>query len=307
MRAMILGAGGMLGHDLVSSAPEGVELHALTRAELDITDTASLAARVSDEKPDVILNTAAYTAVDRAEAERDLCFRVNAEAVGELVRIAARARARVVHFSTDYVFNGKASQPYKEDNPTDPVNAYGGSKLAGEQALRTSGADWLIVRTQWLFGIHGKSFPRTMWERASAGLETRVVNDQTGRPTYSKDLATAVWQLTERGARCVRTCRTAPGYRLYALDRTMPPKPGLVRDPEFAGPGIEVEVWAVPEHQFGSFVAGVPAPLGIGNAQLDSGALINPPARRDQRRPGTVSRFRQIATTPDGNGCAGRG
>ena len=203
MRAMILGAGGMLGHDLVSSAPEGVELHALTRAELDITDTASLAARVSDEKPDVILNTAAYTAVDRAEAERDLCFRVNAEAVGELVRIAARARARVVHFSTDYVFNGNASQPYKEDNPTDPVNAYGASKLAGEQALRTSGADWLIVRTQWLFGIHGKSFPRTMWERASAGLETRVVNDQTGRPTYSKDLATAVWQLTERGVRGV--------------------------------------------------------------------------------------------------------
>ncbi|PYO44898.1 MAG: hypothetical protein DMD33_01450 [Gemmatimonadetes bacterium] len=111
MRAMILGAGGMLGHDLVSSAPEGVELHALTRAELDITDTASLAARVSDEKPDVILNTAAYTAVDRAEAERDLCFRVNAEAVGELVRIAARARARVAHFSTDYVFNGRRASP----------------------------------------------------------------------------------------------------------------------------------------------------------------------------------------------------
>ena len=199
MRAMILGAGGMLGEDLVRSAPEGTGLHPFTRHDLDVTDTASLAARILDLQPDVILNAAAYTAVDRAETEGESCFRVNAEAVGELGRIAAQAGARVVHFSTDYVFNGKASQPYREDSPTDPVNAYGASKLAGEHALEQRGAEWLIVRTQWLFGVHGKSFPKTMWERARAGLATKVVRDQTGRPTYSTDLAETVWSLVQRG------------------------------------------------------------------------------------------------------------
>ena len=201
MRVLILGAGGMLGHDLSRTAPNGTDLLPLTKHDLNITDTASLATHVSDKKPDVILNVAAYTAVDRAETESELCYRVNAVAVGELGRIAAKAGARVVHLSTDYVFNGKASQPYGEDSPTDPVNTYGASKLAGEQALEKSGADWLVVRTQWLFGVHGKSFPRTMWERARAGLETRVVKDQTGRPTHSYDLAVTIWELIPRGAR----------------------------------------------------------------------------------------------------------
>ncbi len=174
MRAMILGASGMLGHDLVATV-----------------------------RPDVIVNAAAYTAVDGAEAEPDLAFRVNADAVGELGRIARSSRARVIHFSTDYVFDGRASEPYTEDSPTHPVNTYGASKLAGENALRQSEADSLIIRTQWLFGAHGKSFPRTMWERATTFLNTKVVRDQTGRPTYSRDLASAVWALTERRARGV--------------------------------------------------------------------------------------------------------
>ena len=199
MRALVLGAGGMLGHDLVRAAPSGTELHPFSRQQLDITDPPALAARVSALRPDVILNAAAYTAVDRAEAETKQAWRVNAEAVGELGRIAAEAGARVVHFSTDYVFDGNASRPYREDSPTDPVNAYGATKLAGEDALRRSGADWLIVRTQWLFGVNGKSFPRTMWERAHAGLATKVVTDQTGRPTYSHDVAPAVWKLIDGG------------------------------------------------------------------------------------------------------------
>lgn len=199
MRALILGAGGMLGHDLIHTAPP-VDLQPLTRQQLDVTDPVTLARRVRELRPDIILNAAAYTAVDRAEAEREQAFRVNAEAVGQLGGIAAGAGARVVHFSTDYVFDGTATRPYREDSPTDPVNAYGASKLAGEEALQRSGADWLMVRTQWLFGVTGKSFPRTMWERARAEFATKVVTDQTGRPTYSPNLATAVWQLIERGA-----------------------------------------------------------------------------------------------------------
>jgi dTDP-4-dehydrorhamnose reductase len=143
----------------------------------------------------VIVNAAGYTAVDRAETETEQAHRVNAVAVGELGKLAARAGARVVHFSSDYVFSGTATRPYREGDPTDPVNVYGATKLAGERALGHSAAEWLVVRTQWLFGTHGTSFPRTMWQRARAGQATRVVNDQRGRPTYTKDLAAAVWRL----------------------------------------------------------------------------------------------------------------
>src|SRR5439155_720957 len=105
---------------------------------------------------------------------------------------------RVIQFSSDYVFGGSATQPYSETSAANPVNAYGASKLAGERALAASGATYLLIRTQWLFGAHGKSFPRTMWERARAGHATRVVRDQTGRPTYTRDLAAAVWTLIGR-------------------------------------------------------------------------------------------------------------
>jgi dTDP-4-dehydrorhamnose reductase len=200
MRALILGAGGMLGHDLLATAPQDVDLFPFTRGALDITNARAVAAAVADARPNVIINAAAYTAVDQAESEPELAFRLNAEAVGELGRLAARAGARVVHFSTDFVFDGTATEPYEEDSPAHPVNAYGASKLAGETALRQSGADFLIVRTQWLFGLQGRSFPRTMWERAGAGLATRVVGDQTGRPTYTEDLAGITWALIDRAA-----------------------------------------------------------------------------------------------------------
>jgi dTDP-4-dehydrorhamnose reductase len=203
MRVLLLGADGMLGRDLATSVPSGAALDLLTLDDLDITDSAALGARIEALRPELILNAAAYTAVDRAETETEQAHRANAVAVGELGRLAARAGARVVHFSTDYVFSGNASRPYREGDPTDPVNVYGATKLAGERALAHSDATWLIVRTQWLFGAHGTSFPRTMWQRAGAGEATRVVNDQRGRPTYTKDLAAAVWRLIERGARGV--------------------------------------------------------------------------------------------------------
>ncbi len=200
MRVMILGAGGMLGHDLLATKPADISTFPFTRRALDITDTASVAAAVAEVRPDVIINAAAYTAVDRAESERDLAFRVNAEAVGELGRIARDARVRVVHFSTDYVFDGTSTEPYTEDSPTNPMNVYGASKLAGEDALREGQSEFLIIRTQWLFGMHGKSFPKTMWERARAGAATKVVNDQIGRLTATHDLARVTWALIDNRA-----------------------------------------------------------------------------------------------------------
>ena len=200
MRVLLLGAGGMLGHDLAASAPPKVTLVSLARAQLDITRSDAVAATLAEVQPQVVINAAAYTLVDRAEAESQAALAVNGAAVGQLARLARRAKARVVHFSTDYVFDGTATLPYFEESPRHPVNAYGVSKAAGERDLQSSGAQYLLVRTQWLFGEHGTSFPRTMWERAQAGRATRVVNDQLGRPTYARDLAAAVWRLIERSA-----------------------------------------------------------------------------------------------------------
>src|SRR5712691_3974271 len=189
----------MLGHDLRRTAPWAIDLLPLSRAELDVTQSQAVEACVARERPDLIINAAGYTAVDQAEADRATAFAVNADAVATLAGAAARHGALLVHFSTDYIFDGRAGAPYREDAATNPLNVYGSSKLAGEQAIQASGARFLIVRTQWLFGEKGRSFPRTMLERARQGLPTRVVTDQIGRPTYTHDVALATWTLISRG------------------------------------------------------------------------------------------------------------
>lgn len=193
MRVLLLGSGGMLARDLIAEAPPGVDLVAPPEAELDITSPADLKRWMADARPEAVINAAAYTNVDGAETDREAAFRVNGEAPGLIGIAAHEAGAIVLHYSTDYVFSGKADRPYREDNPTEPLGVYGSSKLAGEHALAESGARHAIIRTQWLFGRQGKSFARTMWERARAGKPTKVVNDQTGRPTYTVDLARATW------------------------------------------------------------------------------------------------------------------
>ena len=195
---MVLGAGGMLGWDVVAGAPPSVELTALTRKDCDILQLPDLQAALRDLRPDAVINCAAYTAVDAAEGEAERALAVNGTAPGNVGRAAAAVGAAVVHLSTDYVFDGTARRPYRGDDAPRPLSVYGRSKLAGEQALRESGADHLVIRTSWLFGESGRSFPRTMWNRARAAQVTRVVNDQWGRPTYTGDLAGAIWRLLER-------------------------------------------------------------------------------------------------------------
>jgi dTDP-4-dehydrorhamnose reductase len=207
MKAIVLGAGGILGHDVIDQSPPGCELTALTHKDLDITDRAGLVQAITGLHAEVVINAAAYTKVDQAESEPDEAFRVNRDAVASLAEIAKRDRFLLVHISTDYVFDGDSAAPYVETSEPHPLNTYGASKLAGEEALRASGARHLIVRTQWLFGSHGRSFPRTMWERATTGKATRVVDDQLGRPTYTRDLASAIWRLVLQ--RCEGTCHVA--------------------------------------------------------------------------------------------------
>lgn len=200
MHVLILGAAGMLGTDLRSTVPEGVAFTGLDVGDVDITDRAQVARALDAIRPDWVINAAAYTAVDRAELERDSAAAVNTHGPRFLSEEAARRRIAVAHFSTDYVFPGTSKTPYRENDPVAPVNAYGESKCRGEEAVRASGAHALILRTQWLFGRAGKSFPRLMWERAQSRLPTQVVNDQHGRPTYTHDLAGATWLLVAQQA-----------------------------------------------------------------------------------------------------------
>jgi dTDP-4-dehydrorhamnose reductase len=195
VKVFLLGCRGMLGTDLAATAPAGTRVTGVGIEELDITDPAAVARAFDDVRPDWVINATAYTAVDRAETERALAFAVNGDAVAGLVRECEARGAGIVHYGTDYVFDGNGTRPWREDDATAPLNAYGESKLAGERAVLEGRARHLMLRTQWLYGEHGKSFPRTMWERATAGQPTRVVSDQHGSPTYTVDLARATWAL----------------------------------------------------------------------------------------------------------------
>lgn len=193
MRALIAGAGGQLGRALQACAPVGVTVIAPPEAEFDITDTATVARVIADSRADIVFNAAAYTAVDKAQADAAQAQRINAYAVALL---AAHA-PRLVHVSTDFVFDGTASQPYAPDAAPNPVSAYGATKLAGEIA---AGPDALIVRTAWVYAAVGSNFVHTMLRLMRERPEVRVVADQIGTPTHVAGLARALWTLSAAGA-----------------------------------------------------------------------------------------------------------
>ncbi|MBM3855834.1 MAG: dTDP-4-dehydrorhamnose reductase, partial [Verrucomicrobia bacterium] len=177
-----------------------VSLTASTIADLDITDAAGVEAAFA-LRPDWVINCAGWTRVDDAEEHEAEATRINGEAVGIIGRAATAVGARVLHISTDYVFDGRLGRPYREDDRPNPESAYGRSKLAGERALATvDGGRWTVVRTQWLYG-GGPSFVRTMWRKAKAGERARVVDDQFGAPTHVSELAQAIWRLVREDAR----------------------------------------------------------------------------------------------------------
>ena len=192
MKALVTGANGQLGRALQACVPQGWSCAALSRSGLDMTDAASIRAALDLHMPDVVINAAAYTAVDRAESEAELAFAVNANAVGVL----AQSGIRLVHVSTDFVFDGTASVPYLPNSPRAPLGIYGSSKAAGEDA---AGADATIVRTSWVYGAGGANFVRTMLRLMRAGDQVRVVADQIGAPSWAHGLAETLWALAGKG------------------------------------------------------------------------------------------------------------
>jgi dTDP-4-dehydrorhamnose reductase len=194
-RWLITGAGGQLGSDLVA-ALAGADLRACTRDDLDITDSAAVDAMIAEFAPDVVVNAAAYTAVDDAEAHEEQAYRVNAAGPAVLAATLARRGGRLIHLSTDYVFAGDASVPYDVDAPTAPRTAYGRTKLAGEQAVRELLPDAsYVVRTAWVYGADGPNFVKTMARLERERESVDVVDDQLGAPTWSAQLASALVEL----------------------------------------------------------------------------------------------------------------
>lgn len=195
---LLTGVNGQVGHELILSlAPLG-KVHALDRNQLDLTNADSIRRVIRDIKPDLIVNPAAYTAVDKAESEPELAYLINAIAPGVMAEEAASLGIPMVHYSTDYVYDGNKSEPYLESDPTNPLSVYGKSKLAGEEAIRASGASHLILRTSWVYGARGKNFMKTILRLASEREQLRIVADQFGAPTTSHAIAEATARVLAR-------------------------------------------------------------------------------------------------------------
>ncbi len=200
MRILVLGARGMLGTDLLKEW-QSDELIPAGSAEADLRDFLQVEKLVQKVRPDWIILSAAYTDVDGCEKNPELAFAVNSTGVENVARAAHSTAARVFLVSTDYVFDGNGVRPYETSDPIAPLNVYGASKAAGEQALQKNSSSWCIGRTSWLFGVHGPSFPDKILRAAETRPELSVVNDQIGSPTYTRDLAAAIRDLVQKDAR----------------------------------------------------------------------------------------------------------
>jgi len=190
---LLVGAGGQVGISLQQQMPKNVNLLSLDRHKLDITDSKAVSAAISHFQPDWIINAAAYTAVDTAESEPEIAFAINRDGAANLARAAEAVNACMIQISTDYVFDGTQTRPYRPDDPVNPINVYGESKLAGEEATKKiMGHDLLILRTAWVYAPHGKNFLTTMLRLMKERNELRIVEDQIGTPTSASTLANVI-------------------------------------------------------------------------------------------------------------------
>ncbi len=195
MKALVFGTTGQLGTELARRAPRGTALIALGREVADLTNAATCAGLVASTDADVVINAAAYTAVDAAESDRETAGLVNATAPCAMAEVAAQRGIPFLHVSTDYVFDGTGTRPWREDDPVAPLGVYGQTKLDGERLIAAAGGDHVILRTSWVFSAHGKNFVKTMLRVGAERDTLSVVDDQRGGPTAAADIADALWTI----------------------------------------------------------------------------------------------------------------
>jgi dTDP-4-dehydrorhamnose reductase len=194
IKTLIIGADGMLGFDLCKVFPDAVKL---THKDIDITDREQVLESIRKINPSLVINAAAYTDVEGCEDHQELAFKVNGYGPGYIAEACSEVGATLIHFSTDYVFNGSKKEYLESDAPADPINVYGRSKLLGEQKIAENLNDYRIIRISWLFGTHGKNFVETMLRLSGEMAQVKVVNDQFGKPTYTVDLANEIMEIAE--------------------------------------------------------------------------------------------------------------
>lgn len=198
MKVLIVGSAGQVGRELVERVPSEWEVLALDRQALDITNAEQVNKVVNSFSPQVIINASAYTAVDRAETDCDQAYKVNRDGVANLAKASHQCNSKLIHISTDYVFQGDQKQAYSENDETGPTGVYGASKLAGEQLVANCCPQHIILRTAWVFGAHGNNFVKTMIRLAQERTELNVVGDQYGGPTYAGDIAETLLIIAEK-------------------------------------------------------------------------------------------------------------
>ncbi len=198
MKVMITGCNGQLGSELQASCPAYHELVCVDLPQLDISDDKAVSEFLKAQQPQVIINAAAYTAVDKAESDQALSYAVNADGAGNLARGAQQIGARFIQISTDFIFSGEQSSPYQPDDQPGPMAVYGASKLAGEQQVLTENASAVIIRTAWVYSRFGGNFVKTMLRLMAEREELSVVSDQVGTPCWAAGLATVIWRFLER-------------------------------------------------------------------------------------------------------------
>ena len=199
MKAVLTGAKGQLGCELQRSQPEGIELFAYSSDELDICNQPRVRSIIEEKTPELIINAAAYTAVDKAESDREKAHQVNVQGVRNLAQAAKEKNIRLIHVSTDFVFDGKATSPYDEEAPVKPIGYYGETKLLGEEAIQEALPEQhVIIRTSWLYSAYGNNFVKTMLRLMTEKDELKVVSDQLGTPTYALGLAKVIWQCCQQ-------------------------------------------------------------------------------------------------------------
>jgi dTDP-4-dehydrorhamnose reductase len=219
----VSGRDGQLGNELKTlSSTQNFDFIFSDKDDMDITDEGILKEAFEKYKPSFFINCAAYTAVDRAETDQEITYKINAEAVGLIAKQCHRFNTKLIHISTDYVFNGNATEPYKPDDATDPVNYYGYTKWLGEQLALNNNPDTIVIRTSWVYSSYGANFVKTMLRLMKERKEINVVNDQFGSPTYAKDLAEAILEIVNSERLAVNssplTAHHSPNIYHYSND-----------------------------------------------------------------------------------------